>query len=213
MKKFVGSVACALLMLVSYSASAKLVTFDFRKPNGTDYYSTGYTSGSRTFYSTDGNHTVEASAWSQRGTPYMASSRNYGLYVYTCENGCNDNTHEIDGKGPNEGIKLDFGQEAKIKFATFSYVDRDGTDDFTLYVDGQKELDDVYLGRNFWSTYYFQDDFYGNVFKFLADGKYDDFKLKKVGVHIVPIPAAVWLFSTALAALGLVARRRQQAVA
>ncbi|MGS2724310.1 PEP-CTERM sorting domain-containing protein [Porticoccus sp. GXU_MW_L64] len=199
----------ATLAMTMASSAFAAITFDFseRISRSSD--------NSLTFESTDGNYSLEASGWSIK-PDYSVIQTNiassyYGLFI---ENGPNDSSHEIDGYGYKDYALLNFlGNAVKIISATFSYVDRDGSDDFNLLVDGVQTLDDIPLAGDFYSTSYdFSPQFTGTTFGFLADWKDDDFKLRSVTVEYVsvPEPASITLLGLGLIALVFIRRRKAQ---
>ncbi len=196
-----------VLLALSQSALASLITFDFAETNG-------YTSGAIAFSSDDGLYTAMARPEAQYGRPYIASHHFYGIYVTTCSRrSCRDN-HQIDGAGPNETVIIDIGFEVELVSAAFSYTTSE--DDFSLTVDGLLALDDVNPGISIpnapdFATYDFAPGIFGTEFGFLADYKDDDFKLKAITVRIVEVTEATTMFLLGLGLLGLgIATTRRQ---
>ena len=203
------------LMMVQ-SAAAAVVNFDFTSGNQS------YTSGSYVFTGDDNTSTVTVSA-ANRGNNYTSyvSGSQWGLLVCTggapsaprsnssCGSSTND-FHYIDGgsnnngSDPDEYVSLDFGGEVTLLQATF-YSSSQG--DFDLYADGVRVLDEERASN----TVEFTAGEHGSLFAFLADGSSDQFKLKSLTVEVsqVPLPAAAWLFGSALLGLGSVARRKR----
>lgn len=147
------------------------------------------------------------------GIPYQIGQWGSGLGVISPH----DNTHQIDGYGPNEVVKLSFSRVVTIERAWFSYVGHN--DDFSFTV-----VDGVNSGTYYASTdipddrsYEFKNDWTGTMFGFGASGWNDDYKLKKIKFSydptppnnppLVPLPASGWLL---LAAFGAAAAMRKR---
>lgn len=203
-------------LILSQSAAAAVVTFDFTVSNQT------YTNGSYVFTGSDNTSTVSVSGGNQghNYTSYISGSQ-WGLLLCTggapssprssssCGSGTND-VHYIDGgsnnngSDPDEYVSLDFGGDVTVKQATFY---RSSRGDFDLYADGVRILNEERVSN----TVEFTAGEHGSVFAFLADGSSDQFKLTSLTVEVsqVPLPAAAWLFGSALLGLGSVARRKK----
>ncbi len=126
----------------------------------------------------------------------------------SCGSSTND-YHYIDGGSPSnsgdpdEYVTLDFGGKVTIDSVSF-YSSSNG--DFDLFADGIQVLDEQNVGN----LVQFLAIGEASEFKFLADANGDAFKLKSITVSVseVPVPAAAWLFGSALLGLGTIKRRR-----
>ena len=189
-----------------FTASAAPVSFSFDERFN-------YTNDSYAFESEEGGDFVSVSAHSTRGDAYLAGW-DYGLSIFTCTRICYDQ-HLIEGRGPDEYVFVDFGQEVELTSLSFSYVD--SYDDFTLRGEGFDLIaDDVAIGSGggqYWdvATYLFTSSVVGSSFYIGADYRDDNFKLSGLGANTiaaVPIPSALWLMASGLAGIGLLRRRK-----
>ena len=215
MKRYMNPLLLVALMAgLAESAVAATVTFDFTNTNQT------FTNGSHTFIGSDATSTVDVSAGNTGGslTSHVAGSP-WGLLVCTggfpdaprssasCGSGTSD-FHYIDGgssgnsSDPDEFVSLQFADNVTLLHASF-YSGSDG--DFDLFVDGDKKLNEKTVRNNVYFS-----GLSGSELVFLADGSGDAFKLRTLTVDVseVPVPAAFWLFGSAL--FGLFARARRQ---
>ena len=122
-----------------------------------------------------------------------------------------------DTTDPDEGLMLVFDQVVTLDYVNFDYFTLASADDFNLTVDGVTRLvdhnsNDVSVLVN--NVAGQEDEFTfngvsGTTFVFWADGPSDAFRLDRMTVSAVPVPAAVWLFVSGLLGLAGVARRRQ----
>lgn len=200
---------------MSFTAAAAQVSFDFTSGNQS------YTDGSYVFTGSDNSSTVTVSAGNQGGnhTSYVSGSP-WGLLVCTGSHSTSPNSnsscgastndyHYIDGGSdnnsgdPDEYVSLDFGGKVTINSVSF-YSSSQG--DFDLFADGIQVLDEKNVGN----LVQFLALGEASEFKFLADGNSDAFKLKSISITVseVPVPAAAWLFGSALLGLGTIKRRR-----
>lgn len=114
--------------------------------------------------------------------------------------------HSADISAP-EHYRLN--ERRQLKYSALSYTGYSG--DFTLYADGKKVLVNENHGNSDRFAYspYGGEGSYPGLFKFLAEHQSDNLTMKDVDVRIIP-PGSLILFLSAIAGLGLVARRRQQ---
>ncbi len=134
-----------------------------------------------------------------------------GLGVY---GGFGDN-FEVDGKGPNEGLKFLFDHTVSLVSATFTKVGFN--DDFTLFVDGNFIGSADIPGGNFFDTDFGTFKFpaadfnEGTSFIFAALDKNDDFKLKRIKVEkVVDVPEPTVMIGLGVVAAGLLAQKRSR---
>jgi len=213
--------ATLAVSVAAQSAIASTVTFNFA--DGTNRT---FTNGSHTFTGSDGSSTLQVSTRNSGSTytSYVAGSQ-WGLLVCTQTRGgaptspsgsCgrnNSDVHWIDGGSsstdPDESVVLTTGKRVTLLGATF-YNNFGSNSDFDLLVDGTTRLDERAVEQSV--VFGPGNQFSGKEFAFLADGDWDYFKLKSATVDMpaVPIPAAAWLFGSALMSLTVVARRRDK---
>ena len=143
---------------------------------------------------------------------WLYQSNNYGLGMYSSGNGKNK---EIDGKNANEAVQFLFDSAVQLVSITFGKVD--GNDDFDFYFDDGSGLteqkDDIDIPNS--GNFAFADLWLGSLFGIGADGKYDNFTIKKIevaAVTAIPLPAALPLFGAALLGIGFLVRRRRKSV-
>jgi hypothetical protein len=106
---------------------------------------------------------------------------------------------EVDGLGLNETLLLAFDKTVNLMSATFSAVD--GSDEFTLFVDGDLLVSSNIPNNNTFSFTNFAPDNQGSQFAFSVNDFNDDYYLKNIEVESVPEPASV-LSLLALGTLG-----------
>lgn len=138
------------------------------------------------------------------------------------DGGGND-SHQVDGSGSNEFLKLAFNPSITLKSASFTYVSN--LDTFRLYTHNGTDWD--YEGDanpcnqlfcvnpSTTYTYNFAGTYFGSMFLIGATGSNDDFKLKAVSVDYevaaVPLPAAGWMLVAGLGGIAALKRRRKAA--
>ncbi|MEL7165933.1 MAG: VPLPA-CTERM sorting domain-containing protein [Pseudomonadota bacterium] len=157
------------------------------------------------------------------GQDYRLGQYLGGLGVTSTQN---NDSHEVDGKGPNEVVKLSFSQQVTVERVYFTHVQRN--DDFSFTVVDGVDAGTYYASTDipqwWWNSSYgaytFQNDWTGTMFGFGASGKNDDFKLKGIKVSYddtppgqnpppVPLPAGGALILSAFAAIAAVRRRQR----
>lgn len=133
--------------------------------------------------------------------------------------GGNSPYHAMDNNNGIDYVKLAFSEEVNITNIVLGWVYNDGD---LAYGTGQKDLTEVSWTGG--SSDSFADSFtlteFGDVWRIAASiadacggcSNKDYFKIESVTVQTVPIPAAFWLFGTALLGMLGVGRMRSTAV-
>ncbi|MEX1034495.1 MAG: VPLPA-CTERM sorting domain-containing protein [Sneathiella sp.] len=152
----------------------------------------------------------DGSAVSKSSSDWLYQQNRHGLGLYSPGNRKNK---EMDGKQINEIVQFYFDQSVHLVSVTFSKVD--SNDDFDFYFDtgsGLTEIDDdIDILRN--GRYSFLDLWTGTHFGFGADGRDDNFTIRKIEVAAIsniPLPAALPLYGTGLALMGYLGWRRRR---
>jgi len=207
--------ASSLLFAMTTSASAS--TFDFNTTN------LGVAGGNHSSVSmvVDGI-TVTVSAYTvdndDAGNINGLTSAGGGVYVSSSSNNLGVSSTSGDGTNldggssasdPDEGLLFVFSQTVALDYINFDSFTDSSADDFNLTVDNALVL----LDHNANDTspnvinVPFQFDEYnftgitGTEFLFWADGDSDSFRIDRMQVSAVPLPAAFWLFTSGLIGL------------
>ena len=125
-------------------------------------------------------------------------------------------SHEVDGRGWNDTVWLDFSTAYELEKVYFSYVDCN--DDVRIVDENHQVLAQIDLGSqpNFFSIVGIDLsglNISGTKLGFTAFGGNDDWKLKAIKGHAVPTPSAAAAGILGLAALSARRRRQQEAAA
>ena len=173
------------IVLVSSAAAeaASFTKFDLR----------GYDSRQSSFvYTSQDGITLKVTATDENGgSRNVVRSSTFGLGVTIGgDRAVNGTRTQIDGRGANEILNLDFGQNVKLISAKFGLVD--SNDEYELFVDGDYLTGDAFP-RNGSPTVNFTNinpsDRTGTVIAFTVNDRNDDYYLKKVKVEkVYPAP-------------------------
>ena len=147
---------------------------------------------------------------------YVSSttSGNVGVKSSSTDGSNLDGASSHDSTDVDEGLLFTFNQAVSLDYINFDYF---GTsDDFNLTVDGVSifadyNADSSALGAvNNTSQFdeYTFNNIVGTEFLIWADGSSDGFRIDRLEVSAVPVPAAVWLFGSGLLGLAGFARRK-----
>ncbi len=149
---------------------------------------------------------------------YVSSttSGNLGLRSSTGEGNNIDGGSPTDTSDPDEGLLFTFDQAVRLDYINFDSFTSSG-DDFNLTVDGVSVLVDFNandvspLVTNVPSQFdeYNFNNIVGTEFLFWADGNSDSFRIDTLNVSTVPVPAAAWLFGSALLGMFGFTRRKK----
>ncbi len=205
-KSVIGPVALIAALTVGQNAVA--ATFVL---SGSPNSPLNGTVGNQRIFTADGI-TLTASGRSRQGgntnDAYLGRYVN-GLGVTNSNEDGRNRTHVVDNVVSKDFVLFQFDQDVKItEIALSSYGDTDITIGYgTNWNDNLLDINDV-------TTQNPGIDVYDDTWRIFAslqnqDGKFDGFKIKSVTVGAVPLPAAAWLFGSALLGMvGFGARRR-----
>ncbi len=211
------TLAGSLFFAMTTSASASL--FDF---NTTNLGVTGgtYTSASMTVNSITVNisaYTIDNDGLGTINSKTQITAADSGVYVSSSGNNLGvvssaGEGHNMDGgdgsrdSDPDEGLLFVFSQPVTLDYINFdSFYDLDG-DDFNLTVDNQLVLLDYNANDTSPNVINVPGQFdeynftgiSGTEFLFWADGNSDSFRIDRMRVSAVPLPAAFWLMASGL---------------
>ncbi len=118
---------------------------------------------------------------------------------------------------PDEGLLFTFDALVSLDYINFDSFTSFGGDDFNLTVDGVSVLvdhngnDTSALVTNVPGQFdeYNFNNIVGTNFLFWADGNSDSFRIDRLSVSAVPVPAAAWLFGSALLGMFGFSRRKK----
>jgi hypothetical protein len=209
-----GLVLVACLGISTPSEAAASVTFDFSGGNSPLDGADG-----NTHPFSAGGITVTASAWSRQsnGTDTASFLGHYisGLGVTNPLDDGNgrNNTHTVDNDGADDFVSFSFSVPVRPLSVVLQVYDGNQADisynfdSFAAALSNQdassppNPLTITFSNQQFTSLF--------NLFAQVGESD-DDFKIKSLTVEPVPVPAALPLFATALAALGAARWRRRQ---
>lgn len=214
--------AIASVFLVAASAQAATTTFNFREPGGNQTIGQ-----SATFTDVGTGLSVEASALWQFGALYVpipgveVVQGNRGLGVTNPnDSSWNGNSGQIDNRGINEGLVLDFSRDVRVDRIRFRGVE--GNDDAAIFVDFAEDNTSLFFQQEA-SLDLDSNNPYMAMFNGLVDrilfgvpGGFafnDDYYVSSITVTSMPVPAAGVLFGSALGLAGLWRRRAAKAAA
>ncbi len=235
---FVKKLVCLVPLLFSGTASASLFNYNFGTlvvTGGSINDSVGMTVDGITV-GVEAYAVANDDAGIITGTTLLSSSSeaDTGIYVSSSTSGnqgvvsSTNEGNNMDGGGnsttpndpndPDEGLLFTFDQAVRLDLINFdSFTDDSTPDDFNLTVDGVTLLVDYNANSSsspLVTNDLIQFDQYtfntivGTEFLFWADGNSDSFRIDRMEVTAVPVPAAVWLFGSGLLGLFGIARRK-----
>ncbi len=154
---------------------------------------------------------------------YLSSSTSGNLGVLSNTNGDGTNLDGDSGtpspNDPDEGLLFSFDQQVSLNYINFDSFTSGSTsaDDFNLTVDGVSVLVDhnasdvSSLVTNVPAQFdeYIFNNIIGTEFLFWADSDSDSFRIDFIEVSAVPVPAAAWLFGSALLGMFGFSRRKK----
>ena len=128
-----------------------------------------------------------------------------------------DGDSNFSANDPDEGLLFSFDQLVSLDYINFDMFTKQKNDDFNLTVDGVLVLldfnanDTSSLVTNVPGQFdeYNFNSIVGSNFLFWADGDSDSFRIDTLNVSTVPVPAAAWLFGSALLGMFGFSRRKK----
>ncbi len=222
LKTLIG--ASGLIIALGGWSVANAYTFNFT--SNTSSSSWGTPGNIRTFTASDNpSLSVTASAWYLSSSALTSTANQAYLGRFTqglgVTNSSDETTqHYVDNSGRFDFVRFDFSEQVKVEKITLSIWSGDG--DMTLGYGGSNNGS---IFNHFYTTQTGDDltidfgstpaDETWRIFASLLnnqDGKtakIDGFKIKSMEVSTVPLPAAVWLFGSALLGMVGIGYRRQ----
>lgn len=211
----------ASMVLAAGAASASTIQFNLWGSTSTNKTSFSYTVG-------DVDLTITGFSCGDNNGPNHSSCESEKIDRWNTGIGMHrggSDSHQVDGRGRNEFLRLDFSPSITLKKLQFTYADKwDQFSFFTMGVSGWTYVGNGYAcqsGVNCGNTstahwFTFSGTYSGTSFLVGAKGKYDDWKLRGVKVYyeepeVIPLPAAGWLLLGGLGGLAAMKRRRKAA--
>ncbi len=152
------------------------------------------------------------SSATQSSYDWLYQSNSNGLGMYSNGNGKNK---EIDGKNADELVQFAFNTAVQLVSITFGRVD--SNDDFDFFFDTgtglTEQANNIDIPNN--GTYLFSGLWNGDLFGIGANGKHDNFTIKRIEVAVtaIPLPAALPLYGSGLALIGYLGWRKRRRAA
>lgn len=167
----------------------------------------------------DGAGNISSSSLLSAGNGIYVSSTlsgNLGVVSGPSDGNKMDGGSPGDSSDPDEGIRFTFDQAVSLNYINFDYFSDSSGDDFNLTVDGvtlfadYNANDTSTLVNNVPSQFdeYTFNNITGTEFIIWADSNTDSFRIDRLEVSAVPVPAAAWLFISGL--IGLVGFSRRK---
>lgn len=170
-------------------------------------------SGSVTSVTDQGGNSVDG--WALSGNSFDNDARvdpdSNGLGVINNFSAGTDNDDDVDGSGWDDFLILSFSQKVQVTSATFGAFGFN--DDYRLFYDLNGNGS---LGNGDFLTFTKDDNpltnfpvVVGDLIGFAATGSNDEWKLKKISVAAVPLPAAGWMLLAGIGGLAAMRRRKK----
>lgn len=222
----------ACLLPIFYTGASSAALFDLNATNfgvtgGVVYDSVGMASGgisvdigALSIDNDDAGNISGTNSLSVGLGVYVSSSTsgNVGVKSNLTTDGSNMDGGSVgDTDDLDEGLLFTFDQTVRLDLINFDSFTSSSSDDFNLTVDGVLVLldynanDTSALVNNDLVQFdqYTFNNITGTKYLFWADSNTDSFRIDRLEVTAVPVPAAAWLFGSGLLGLVGVARRKQ----